>query len=70
MNGAATAVWPGQPYPLGTSWDIDSHDREFMKFVCRVIHLRNKVPRIPAAVFLPGAAYQGRERQGYPVVAT
>ena len=21
MNGALTAVWPGQPYPLGASWD-------------------------------------------------
>ncbi len=21
MNGASTAVWPGQPYPLGASWD-------------------------------------------------
>jgi len=21
MNGAKTAVWPGQPYPLGASWD-------------------------------------------------
>jgi len=21
MNGATTAVWPGQPYPLGASWD-------------------------------------------------
>ena len=21
MNGASTAVWPGQPYPLGTTWD-------------------------------------------------
>ena len=21
MNGASTAVWPGQPYPLGATWD-------------------------------------------------
>jgi len=21
MNGSSTAVWPGQPYPLGASWD-------------------------------------------------
>ena len=44
------------------NWDIDSHDREFMKFVRSLIHLRKKHP-----VFRRRHFFQGRHIKGVNV---
>ena len=44
------------------NWDIDSHDREFMKFVRSVVHLRKKHP-----VFRRRYFFQGRHIKGVNV---
>ena len=44
------------------NWDIDKHDREFMKFVRRLIHLRKRHP-----VFRRRHFFQGRHIKGVNV---